>query len=113
MSIDGVPFTDALSTTLDATGKGTVKIGPKRPNVGWSVNNVQVGTTDSFPVPTASVYVGSVIPANRIAATFNGSNDTTDVSIQLYPGEFLTVVWETGQPKVTATVTVAGTTTGR
>jgi hypothetical protein len=113
MPLTPYPLSDSASVTLDNSGSGSVRIGPKSLNTVWQVSGVSLSTTPSDPIPLATVYSGSASFVNRLAGTNNGSNDSTDLSVTLHPGEYLTVVWTDGQPTVTATVTVNGIVNGR
>jgi hypothetical protein len=99
---------DFATTTLDATGAGTVRLGPRNQRTTWQVRSVQVSTGTNVAEPVATLYLGT---SSKLASTYTGSNDTaSDLGVDLHPGQFLTVAWTGGDVGATATATVYGTT---
>jgi len=99
---------EAKNVVLDSNGNGTVQIGPAKANERWRVRTVAVSTSTAVKVPTASVYTGYLAPGNLIGGTYTGSNDSTDVDVELGPGSFLTVQWTGGDAGARATVSIYG-----
>jgi hypothetical protein len=101
---------EAFSTTLDAAGRGTVRLRPSSMRTTWLVQSVQVAATSNAAEPTANVFLGSETGQN-LGGTYTGSNDTcSGMNTQLYPGQYLTVLWTGGDPGAVATATAYGTT---
>jgi hypothetical protein len=100
---------DFASTILDANGNGTARIGPRSSRQQWQVNNVAVYTSSTVNVPTATAYTGTPSPGSSLGGTYDGNNDSTGVSVTLYPGQQLSVQWLGGDPGASATVSVYGT----
>jgi hypothetical protein len=101
---------ESFTTTLGAGGAGSVRVGPSSMRARWSVSSVQVTTSTNVSEPTASVYLGSSSGV-ALASTYTGSNDTaSDLNVDLWPGQYLTVQWTGGDAGATATASVYGET---
>lgn len=99
----------AGNTFLDASGNGTVTLGPGAAGERWVVKSVVVQTSTATLIPQAQIYNGPSSPSNIIATTYTGSNDTAsggDIALGL--GQFITVTWTDGDPGAVAYATVYG-----
>lgn len=100
---------DSAQVVLDASGAGSVRLGPGRHGVSWTIRRVSVQTSTATLVPVAKVYRGGIGDAGFISGTFVGSFDSDDgLSEELNNGEYLTVAWTGGDAGATATATWSG-----
>lgn len=100
---------DSASVTLDANGYGTVRLGPGRHGVRWTIRRITVQTSTDTLVPIAKVYRGLPGAAAFVSGTFVGSFDADDaLNQELDHGEFLTVEWSGGDAGAVATATWTG-----
>ncbi|WP_433478153.1 hypothetical protein ACQPZP_14630 [Spirillospora sp. CA-142024] len=100
---------DSARVTLNASGAGTVRLGPSRHGVRWIIRRITVQTSTATLVPLAKVYRGGVGDASFISGTFVGSFDADDgLDEQLENGEYLTVAWTGGDVGAIATATWSG-----
>lgn len=109
-----VPLSDFVQVTLDGSGNGTARIGPRAHGQLWKPTVASIKMTGSTPTGQATCYVyagGYVGDANFIDSTYDVLNDSTDrVSGQaLQLGQYVFAVWSGGNPGATATLTVNGT----
>jgi hypothetical protein len=96
--------------TLDASGNGTVQIGPVIPGVTWQVTQVACYTTSVQNNPQFNLYLGDALPSNTLGGTYSGNNDAnTGLAITLRPGQYFTGQWAGGDAGAEATFTVIGT----
>lgn len=102
------PLDDAVSTTLDANGNGTVVIGPTRARQIWMVYNAACVVDSNDNEPEFRLYTGLVATPNQVAGTFSGSNDSMGLSVKLGRGNKLSGRWIGGDPGATATLSVYG-----
>lgn len=100
---------DSARVTLDANGDGSVRFGPGRHGVTWTITRIAVQTSTDTKVPTVRIYRGEVGAASFISGSFVGSMDADDgLSEQLHHGEYLTVAWTGGDASAVATATYSG-----
>jgi hypothetical protein len=97
------------SVTLNASGNGTVYLGPTMPGVLWNVANVACFTSTAVSVPTFQLYSPSVSATNFIGGSYSGNQDSDNINIILYPGLQLIGVWTGGDSGAIATMSVYGT----
>jgi hypothetical protein len=103
---------EVRQVTLDANGDGTVALQVPWGET-WQVTGLTVGTSSTAtPFPTCLVYRGSASPANVIASTYSGQQDTAVGGETLFAGETLTAVWDGGVAGSMATLHVMGTVEG-
>jgi hypothetical protein len=101
---------EPVSTVLDASGNGTVKLRPSNMRTVWTVQSVAVKVTSNTLEPTATLHLGTVTGAD-LGSTYTGSNDTcADLRVDLTPGQGIVCRWTGGDPGATATATAYGTT---
>lgn len=100
---------DSARVVLDGTGAGSVRLGPGRHGVRWTIRRITVQTSTATLVPLAKVYRGGIGSASFVSGTFVGSFDVDDgLDEQLDNGEYLTVAWTGGDAGATATATWSG-----
>jgi len=101
------------NVVLDATGGGTITFDPDHARQRWTVSQIVVSTSQppaSTPIPTASVYVNSVLsPGNAQGSSWAGNRDTFTGETDVGPCDFLAVVFAGGIPGTTAYANVSGT----
>ncbi len=102
-------FRDSAQVVLDASGNGSVRLGPGRHGVQWIIRRIGVQTSTDTTVPIAKVYRGNIGESTFITGTFVGSFDVDDgLNEELDNGEFLTIAWTGGDAGATATATWSG-----
>lgn len=104
----------SASVVLDASGNGTVGIGPNLPGVSWGPSlNIAVSASTNSNEAQCNVYVGLLpVPGSLVAATSTGSTgDSTEYSGTVWPGQMVIAAWTGGDPGATATVSIQGTRT--
>lgn len=106
------PLTISASVTLDASGNGTVTLGPgsSRGPATWRVDGVILQTTrpGKAPIPRAQVYLDEAIPAQSQGLSYDGSFTQGRCSLTLTRGQQLLCVWTGGQAGDVATMTLTG-----
>ncbi|HEY4798642.1 MAG TPA: hypothetical protein VII99_06140 [Bacteroidia bacterium] len=109
-----VLLNESASVMLNASGNGTVKMGPLSARSVWYPANVHV-SANANPTNEAqcSVYCGDLpIPANfRDKSVSGSSGDSSDrVSASVIKcGQYVYAVWTGGDANVFATLIVTGT----
>lgn len=95
----------SATTTIGADGTATLTIGPTVPFTSWHVTTYSVQTT---PLAcNCHVYKGQPNTASVLDYTFQGGADTSpNNNIDLFPGEYLTVVWDSATPGAQALFTI-------
>src|SRR6266536_3111663 len=109
-----VPMNETASVTLDGSGHGQVKIGPRGHGTVWSPDTASVGCSSNIKEAVCKLYVGSdASQRNFRDGTFTGSSgDATDkVAGDIRMNTFIWAVWTGGDPGASATLTLAGTAT--
>lgn len=99
---------ESASVTLNAAGAGTARLGPGRAGVRWDVRTAAVSVDTSISEPTVGLYLGEPSSSSFLGGSYSGSNDSTDVRVTLWSGQYLTAVWAGGDPGSRATMTVLG-----
>ena len=105
MAIKKNPLDVSLSVRLNASGNGTVKLGPTSANQTWNVTNAAVSVSTNTLEPTAVLYLNS--KASKLAGTYTGSNDSTGLDETLRNG-FIICEWTGGDPGAIATLSLQG-----
>jgi hypothetical protein len=99
---------ESASVTLSAAGAGSVRIGPNNPLQIWHITRIAVYVAPASAIPIANVYIGTISPGGLVGGSFSGSNDSSDVDLTLWPGQFLTVDWSGADASAVATVSLYG-----
>jgi hypothetical protein len=101
------PLNEGRSTTLSGAGTGVVDLlVPKLQS--WHVTRIAVLASSNTSEPTAKVYVDAESPANFLAGTYTGSNDSSDEDLWLMPGQHLICRWTGGDAAASCTLSVFG-----
>jgi len=105
-----VPLSRAGTVTLDGSGTGRVRLGPSVGPPTWQVTRVAVRTSrpGTPPVPRFTLYLDTEDGTGLIDQTYDGSADTTDLSVRVFKGGQLIGVWTGGQAGDVATMSVYG-----
>lgn len=100
----------AGSTVLDASGAGTVELGPDSGVPYWNVTKYIVGTSRPgvAPIPSCTVYLDEQSQRGKQGATYDGSRDESDCDIDMSRGQHLIAVWTGGQAGDEAHLSVTG-----
>jgi hypothetical protein len=126
---DPYPLNESESVILDGSGNGKARISPGQPGapgsgvgagrnsgLSWSLAGVYVSVSSSISNATATCYISYGIQSNAAGdgqgTTETGSTgDTCTVTATLRPGDWITVIWNGGDPGAIATMRVFGTVT--
>jgi hypothetical protein len=100
---------DAAQVTLDSSGNGTVKLGPRRLTQIWNVTNIAVAVSTNVLEATATTYLGAVAAPNSLGGTYSGSGDANSTDVTLRAGQFISCRWTGGDAGAVATLSVYGT----
>ncbi len=102
----------AVQVVLDASGAGSVRVGPQiapdRSSLRWLVTGVSVQTSRPGQPPIPRVEVVDQL-GRSVGLSYDGSFDQGAASESLKAGEYLTATWAGGQAGDVATLTVNGT----
>ena len=110
--MDPWPLDEGGSVILGAGGAGNVQLGPRRPNIKWSVTTVALTVSTNVLEPVCIIYSHSTPVATfKLGGTWSGSNDGSDLPnpIILYPGQLMLARWTGGDVGAQATLSVYGT----
>lgn len=105
----------AKSVTLDATGSGTLTLGPEdQPGTQiWNIDGLlwssQASRIGKAPIPRIQIYQDIVGPSNAQAQSYDGSFGSAGGSLALQRGSRLVAVWTGGQAGDVLSLTVTGT----
>ena len=107
-----IPLQESVSVTLDASGNGTVTIGPVNQFQVWNVTNEGCTVTSNVKEPVFKLFLSNGLSAGAfLGGTNQGSNDSDDLAVTLYPGMKLTGRWTGGDVGAVATLALTGTVT--
>lgn len=100
------------SVTLNASGAGTISLGPdsSRGPANWHVTGVIVQTSrpGQAPIPRVVVYLDTQDPSGTQGLSYDGSFAQGACDLNLSRGQSLICVWSGGQSGDTASFTVTG-----
>lgn len=105
MPLADLPLDVSATVTLDASGNGTVKLGPTSTRQTWHVTNAAVQVSSNTLEPTANLYQNGL--ASKLGGTYTGSNDSSDLDVTVRGG-FIMCVWTTGDAGAKATLFLQG-----
>lgn len=105
-----LPLNKGVTVQLDASGNGTVTLGPTVGPPLWQVTKVSVRTSRPGvpPIPQFQLYLNSQDPDGIQDSTYDGSFDDTDVNITVFKGGQLIGVWTGGKSGDVATMSLYG-----
>lgn len=96
------------SVTLNGSGNGTVRVGPGTLSQLWHVTTAAVTGSSTTHIPTATLYLNGSTVSSR-GGTYDGSNDSTDLAVDLVRGQYLTCIFAGGDPGALHTLSLSGT----
>lgn len=104
------------SVTLNASGTGTVTLGPGisgNPSYNWLVTGLvaQTNRPGLAPIPRFQVFKNQALAAYSLGLTYDGSFTSAGADEPIARGESLVFVWSGGLAGDIATVTLSGTLT--
>lgn len=101
-------YRESRQVTLNAAGFGSAFITPQRHGVKYVITGI--GTQGSSSVePQFKVYEGTVDAGNFRSGTYTGNNDSdTELDLEIYSGERLSVAWSGGSVGAVMTATFFG-----
>lgn len=108
MALQALPLDVSATVTLNASGAGTVRLGPRSLLQVWNVTNCAVKVSSNTLEPVATVYLGNAQPGNQLDATQSGSLDSTNLDVTLRSGNVITVAWTGGDAGAVATASLYG-----
>lgn len=104
---------EAVSVTLNASGTGTVTIGPSSGQgpATWHVTGVilQTSRPGQAPIPRAQVWLDQQNPSGSQGLSYDGSFAQGTTDLTLIRGQNLICQWTGGQAGDVASMTVTGT----
>lgn len=105
-----IPLNLGATVQLDATGSGTITMGPKVGPPQWRVTKVAIKTSrpGTPPVPTFTLYLNSADLHGYQDSTYDGSFDATEVDFTVFKGGSVIGVWAGGQSGDVATMSLYG-----
>lgn len=109
-----VPLMEFATVTLDSSGNGTAKVGPRSAREIWYPDNAHV-SANANPVKESQckVYTGDLpIQANYRDGTVSGSSGDSTGRVDattIKCGQYVYAVWSGGDANVVATLSVTGT----
>lgn len=104
-----VPLQLVAQAVANASGRAVVTFPTVPPWHRHTITRTGV-TTTSTARTSATVYRGEPQAPNQLdVAPYSGNDDTSDTSILLEPGQWLTIVWEGADVGARCTATLDGT----
>jgi len=102
------PLDERASVTLDASGNGTVRLGPRSLRETWIVDGCATTQTSSVAIPAEPAFnLFNSSLASKLGGTFTGSQDQIGLNVTLRGG-FLIGKWTGGEPGALAEMNVTG-----
>lgn len=105
MAYSTLPLDVVGKVVLDASGAGTVQLGPSSRLQNWHVTSASVQVSSNTLEPIALLYNST--RGSKIGGTYTGSNDTTDLDITIRNG-FIICDWTGGDAGATAFLYISG-----
>ena len=106
------PLQASGSVTLNASGGGTLSLGPdgSRGPANWRVNGVilQTSRPGVAPIPRAQVYLDDAVAAQSQGLSYDGSFAQGACDIVMVRGQKLICTWTGGQSGDVASMTLTG-----
>lgn len=101
------PFNQDYSTTLDASGNGSVTFGPNRIGQSWvGPMTIAVRTSTANKIP----YSEAFLSGTSLGSTYVGSGDSNDIpNVTVHVGQAIRVAWTGGDPGAVATASLTCT----
>ena len=100
---------EAASVTLGFFGEGLVTKGPTKTGTRWRIKIIATAVAGTqAKVPIFKVYLGPPSDVNLLGGSFSGTQDSTDIDVEIGPGQVITGQWLNGQPGDVATMSLYG-----
>jgi hypothetical protein len=110
-----VLLSQSMSKALDASGNGTIQMGPLSAREVWSPQNVSVSVSTNTLEAFCKIYIGDTpLQRNFIDGTYSGSSGDGSSRVAnsiVKSGQYVWAVWTGGDPLSMATLLVTGTKT--
>lgn len=106
------PLNTSARVILDASGNGTVKLGPSVRGQILHVMVASVSTSTAVLIPQCSIFIGATAtPDNFVDGTYTGNLNSTDrtAALPITAGNYLFAAWTGGDVGAVATLSVIGT----
>lgn len=99
----------SATVALDASGAGSVVLGPERGGERWSVTRMAVQNTSALRTDCA-IYRDIISSQTMLFGSSAGNSDVAsgDPPLELQPANRLIVVWSGGTPGAIGTVVLEG-----
>jgi hypothetical protein len=108
-----VALAESAYVTLDSSGAGTVRLGPRAHGQTWHPRIASVATSTAIKSPTCKLYIGGRTLNSSILldGTYTGEQNATDAitGSELRLGTYVWAVWSGGDAGAQATLTLTGT----
>lgn len=103
-------LTIGSTVVLDATGSGTVTLGPDNGPANWQVSGgvTQTSRPGRAPIPRVQLYLDVVDPSNSLGVSYDGSYGPFSGDLTMSRGQHIIAVWTGGQAGDRATMTING-----
>ncbi len=97
------------SVTLDATGTGSVVVGPERGGERWTVTRIAITCTSALQT-TVKLYRNIISTTTLLFGSDAGNNDVAsgDPPLELPPSGKVVLVWSGGTPGSVASLVLEG-----
>jgi len=107
------PQSYSVSVTLNASGNGTVTLGPQIAKEHWQVASATVSVTTNVKESACSVFLGTTpVSSTLYGQTETGSTgDTCTIGQDIQSGQLVIAQWTGGDVGSVATMTLTGTRT--
>ena len=103
------PLTESVQATLNGAGAAILRIGPSNPYQQWQITSVAVNASVVSPNPVVSVYNSNNPSSQFMGGTYNGGQNSANISATLYVGQQICATFTGGQPGAIVTLAVQGT----
>jgi hypothetical protein len=105
------PLTDNVQVALNASGNAILRIGPANAYQVWQITSVGVQCDTTNPNPVVSVYNSNNPSSQFMGGTYNGAQNSANISATLYAGQQICATFTGGNPGSIVTLSVQGTVT--
>lgn len=106
-----LPLNENVQGSLNASGNALLLIGPKNAYQEWDISSVSVNTSTANKIASFNVYLGTGPNGQFLGGTYNGAQNSANISVKLFPGQVICGVFAGGDPGAIGTMAVSGTVT--
>lgn len=103
------PLTESIQAKLNSNGAAILRLGPSNAYQNWQITSVAINCDVSSPNPVVSVYNSNNPSSQFLGGTYNGAQNSANISATLYVGQQICAVFTGGQQGATVTLAVQGT----